>query len=239
MYSRHSSADQEGQQGKGKQKIPLENAKGLPERLGDMPLRLIVGGNNPSDHAWSTGHYYSHPANWMWRILKKTGIAPAWVKGPQDDERMVTEAGVGFLDVGCGHPGTLLSEFSSQTFQSWAPAFYARLEAHMERAAKNAGCVCGECGAPAVVGFAGKRQWMELLNVGRKGREKYTKLEHGLQPMRPDGWPFPASTEVWVLPSTSGAAPMATADRVGPWQELSDRIKLIDWPRKLQCVPEG
>jgi hypothetical protein len=47
-------------------------------------------------------------------------------------------------------------------------------------------CVCGECGAPAVVGFAGKRQWMELLNVGRKGREKYTKLEHGLQPMRPD-----------------------------------------------------
>ena len=79
----------------------------------------------------------------MWRILKKTGIAPAWVKGPQvyfmrhnpvdgkegdylglkpwqhdqavlhlstialqDDERMVTEAGVGFLDVGCGrsHP---------------------------------------------------------------------------------------------------------------------------------------
>lgn len=37
---------------RGKQKIPLENAKGLPERLGDMPLRLIVGGNNPSDHAW-------------------------------------------------------------------------------------------------------------------------------------------------------------------------------------------
>ena len=37
---------------RGKQKIPLEDAKGLPERLGDMPLRLIVGGNNPSDHAW-------------------------------------------------------------------------------------------------------------------------------------------------------------------------------------------
>lgn len=37
---------------RGRQKIPLENAKGLPERLGDMPLRLIIGGNNPSDHAW-------------------------------------------------------------------------------------------------------------------------------------------------------------------------------------------
>ncbi len=46
-------------------------------------------------------------------------------------------------------------------------------------------CVCGECGAPAVVGFAGKRQWMELLNKGRKGRDKYTKLDHGVQHMRP------------------------------------------------------
>ena len=47
-------------------------------------------------------------------------------------------------------------------------------------------CVCGKCGAPAVVGFAGKRQWMELLNVGRKGRDKYTKLDHGMQHMRPE-----------------------------------------------------
>lgn len=50
------------------------------------------------------------------------------------------------------------------------------------------------------------------------------------------GWPFPASTEVWVLPSTSGAAPMATADRMGPWQELSDRVEQIEWPRKVQCA---
>ena len=30
----------------------LRKAKGLPERLGDKPLRLIIGGNNPSDDAW-------------------------------------------------------------------------------------------------------------------------------------------------------------------------------------------
>ena len=57
-------------------------------------------------HAWlgcrACGHYYSHPANWMWRILRQTGIAPPDIRGAADDARMVTEAGVGFLDVGCG-----------------------------------------------------------------------------------------------------------------------------------------
>ena len=37
---------------RGKEGINLDNAKGLPERLGDKPLRLVIGGNNPSDHAW-------------------------------------------------------------------------------------------------------------------------------------------------------------------------------------------
>jgi hypothetical protein len=38
----------------------------------------------------------------MWRILRQTGIAPPGIRGAEDDTRMVTEAGVGFLDVGCG-----------------------------------------------------------------------------------------------------------------------------------------
>ena len=37
---------------RGREGIDLSNAVGLPERLGDRPLRLIIGGNNPSDHAW-------------------------------------------------------------------------------------------------------------------------------------------------------------------------------------------
>lgn len=37
---------------RGREGINLDDAKGLPERLGDKPLRLIIGGNNPSDHAW-------------------------------------------------------------------------------------------------------------------------------------------------------------------------------------------
>lgn len=37
---------------RGREGIDLDNARGLPERLGDRPLRLVIGGNNPSDHAW-------------------------------------------------------------------------------------------------------------------------------------------------------------------------------------------
>ena len=57
----------------------------------------------------------------------------------QDDWRMPGEAGVAFLDVGFGHPGTHLAAFSSQTFQAWVPAFYARLAAHMQRAGASIG----------------------------------------------------------------------------------------------------
>jgi len=30
----------------------LQDAPGVPEKLGDHPLRLIIVGHNPSDHAW-------------------------------------------------------------------------------------------------------------------------------------------------------------------------------------------
>lgn len=67
----------------------------------------------------------------------------------------------------------LLSPDSFHLFTTWAfVVAYTR-------------CTCGRCGAPAVVGFAGKRQWMELLNIGRKGRDKITRLEHGVQAERP------------------------------------------------------
>jgi len=53
---------------------------GLPEKLGDAPLRLIIVGHNPSEHAWRTGHYYSNPNNRMWPLLIASGIAPDGVR---------------------------------------------------------------------------------------------------------------------------------------------------------------
>ena len=61
----------------------------------------------------------------------------------QDDDLMVSLAGVGFLDVGTGTPGTKLSDFSSQTFEAWAPVFYQRLRDHADRATTS--CGYGTC----------------------------------------------------------------------------------------------
>jgi hypothetical protein len=36
----------------GQVEIFEEGLEGLPERLGDSPLRMIIVGSNPSGHAW-------------------------------------------------------------------------------------------------------------------------------------------------------------------------------------------
>ena len=47
-------------------------------------------------------------------------------------------------------------------------------------------CICGKCGPPALVAFSGKRQWSELINTGRKGKNKVAKFDIGPQSMRPE-----------------------------------------------------
>ncbi|PSC69966.1 uracil-dna glycosylase superfamily [Micractinium conductrix] len=267
--------------------------------MGDAPLRLVIVGHNPSQHAWQSGHFYSNPSNWMWRILRETGIAPPdRIRGAHDDRLMPAVAGVGFTDVGSGTPGTDSSQFSSADFQRWRPGFFARLAGQARRAsAAVPGCSCGACGAPAVVAFSGKRQFTELFQLppgskGSKGRNsgssgsaaassaaaaasvaaaaaaepgggggaeaplptggssssdcggkaaevalqarRPSSVSTGRQWVLPDGWPLPLSTEVWVMTSTSGAAPMTREARLAPWQALADRLAQDAWPRR--CV---
>lgn len=79
-------------------------------------------------------------------------------------------AGVGFTDVGSGTPGTDSSQFTSAHFDAWRPAFFARLAAQAVRAsAAVPGCTCSACGAPLVVAFSGKRQFVELFPAAKTG----------------------------------------------------------------------
>lgn len=228
---------------------------GVPEKLGDAPLRLIIVGHNPSEHAWRSGHYYSNPSNRMWPILIKTGIAPPGTSGPQADDGMPSAVGVGFCDVGCGTPGTDSSQFSSADFEAWSGAFYERLRAHCARASRAVpGCACGMCGAPTLIAFSGKRQYLELLNIGRgagggsaagRGRNvgrsaggtsgKVKSVEAGPQALRPHGWPLPQDVEVWVCSSTSGASALTNEVREAPWRALADRVKQVEWPRQISA----
>lgn len=56
-----------------------------------------------------------------------------------------------------------------------------------------------------------------------------------LQTLTAQGWPLPATTEVWVLTSTSGAAPMTVEQRMRPYQQLADRLS--DLPLGSQSTP--
>ena len=42
-------------------------------------------------------------------------------------------------------------------------------------------CTCGTCGAPRLVAFTGKRQYMELMNIGRVGKAKLKNVKLGRQ----------------------------------------------------------
>ncbi|MEW5317321.1 MAG: hypothetical protein WDW38_008631 [Sanguina aurantia] len=213
---------------------PAAAVGGLVEKLGRMPLRLMIVGHNPSAHAWSTGHFYSNPSNHMWRLLSASGIAPLG-SGPSADDTLPDSAGVGFTDVGTGHPGTDSSEFKSSHFQDWSLSFYSRLVNHTQEASLSAGCTCGACGAPCLVAFAGKRQYVELMNVGRRGRKVLT-VPTGRQAALPPGWPLsPTATQVHVLPSSSGASALSTAQRYDPWQQLGQQFQQLPWPRTIAC----
>ncbi|KAF6266407.1 hypothetical protein COO60DRAFT_1697378 [Scenedesmus sp. NREL 46B-D3] len=118
----------------------------------------------------------------------------------------------------------------------------------MKRASDSIGCRCGRCGAPALVAFTGKRHYLELLNIDdagqqRKGKARIASAAVALGPQPPQqlppGWPLPAGEcEVWVLTSTSGAAPMSNEDRERPYRQLARRLAEVPWPRsaaRLTC----
>lgn len=77
--------------------------------------------------------------NFGFRDASKSTLQSVSVRTEMQDDILMPEEGVGFLDLGCGNPGTHLSKFSSQTMQSWTNVFYSHLKDHKERAARHIG----------------------------------------------------------------------------------------------------
>lgn len=222
---------------------------GLQDLLPPFPLRMIIVGINPSQQAWKQGHYYANPTNKMWAILKSTEIAPSdHIRGACDDHLMPHASGVGFTDLGLGVPETQSSRLKPSDFAAWRPLFFNRLANHAKQAGQ----------APRIIAFAGKKQFMELfskISKKRKAISTHTRedtiisaptttttaiqlqdacpsqIHYGKQFVLPTCWPLPVKeTDVYVVPSTSGAAALSHADRYGPWQELSAQFHQIPWP---------
>lgn len=135
---------------------------------------------------------------------------------------MPAEAGVGFTDVGTGFPGTDSAQFTASDFVAWRASFFQRLAAHAARAAASVGCVCGRCGAPALVAFSGKRQFVELFaQPARRGQGRRGGAG-------PSGAPHASSCE-----------PTAEAAEGGPGVRLQARRPAkVNTGRQLM-LPEG
>ena len=223
---------------------------------------MLVIGHNPSEHSWASGWSYSNPSNNFWRLLVKGAIVPEdW--SAEDCPRLPGELGVGFTDAGCV-PGSDAARFGRATMREWRADLYARLRGHLCRASgydfgdgdedtedavpvpgdtvsvpgddSAAAAAAARGYGPAIVAFAGKRQYGQLFDAVpssvRAGRQDSNSL--------PPGWPFcPESTEVWVLPSSSGRAAMTREAREGPYVELGRRLAESRWPRDDVHVGEG
>eukprot|EP00240_Pyramimonas_obovata_P004980 CAMPEP_0118939270 /NCGR_PEP_ID=MMETSP1169-20130426/28434_1 /TAXON_ID=36882 /ORGANISM="Pyramimonas obovata, Strain CCMP722" /LENGTH=407 /DNA_ID=CAMNT_0006883493 /DNA_START=18 /DNA_END=1241 /DNA_ORIENTATION=+ len=201
-----------------------------PERR----LQLLFIGHNPSQHAWNSGNFYSNPTNRMWKMLRLGGIIPeAWTV--DDNNRIPGELGVGFTDVG-PEPGNDANKYPRKVMQAWRADLYTRLHAHMERvvAWRRALMAQQQCdqtasleledAAPLVVAFTGKRQFAQLFDPPLKSVTAGKQPEDSL----PRRWPFPATTEVWVLPSTSGRAVLKKGELEGLYIALGQRVRQLD-----------
>lgn len=93
------------------------------------------------------------------------------------------------------------------------------------------------------------QQWEELFFDASAQAKAQTKggksgqFQFGLQPaaLRPSGWPFPSqATEVFVLPSSSGAAAMTNEAREGPYRALGIyMLQTGRWDRRRSVKVEA
>ena len=60
----------------------------------EQPLRCLLIGHNPSEHAWDSGVGYSNPSNRFWPLLRQSGVLPAgWRDGDEPPARDSEETG--------------------------------------------------------------------------------------------------------------------------------------------------
>lgn len=113
-------------------------------------------------------------------------------------------------------------------------------QAQLKRLA--AGSAVQRAGSPA----GGVSSPGPALPLIRLVERRPASIAPGRQLVLPQDWPLdPSRTEVWVMPSTSGAAAMTREQRFGPWQALADRLSAIPqrplMPRACTCpaAPPG
>lgn len=170
------------------------------------PLRVIFIGHNPSTQSWETCAPYAHPSNRFWNLLARAEIAPPQSCKPKLHKTFPTRHGIGFIDlfVTSGSDASQVRPNAHRETE-WRVDFQTRL-AH------------GTCGNPPTVLACVSKIVAKKLQPGWKGAfgPVGTGREWSLQGFE--------DSEIWVLPSSSGRAPMTWEARLAPYQRLADRL---------------
>ncbi len=177
----------------------------LPHYLGPG-LRLVFVGYNPAIYSAEAGHYYARPGNTFWRQLGESGLVGRTV-GPEDDARLSTEAGIGFVDLVC-RPTVRASELSRDEIVEGSRRLLGELLEHQPRFAVFSG--------RGIYTLFGRH----ALGLGTRD---LTGRADGVQPERI------GETRPFVIPSSSGLASRWHRERLELLRELARRVRNGEW----------
>ena len=157
----------------GSRTVQKSAALELPDKVPARAHTIFVG-INPAIRSAEVGHYYAHPTNRFWALVRESGIAPQALDATYDD--VMVKRGFGFTDV-AKRPTIAATDLADHEF-SKAPDRLEKLVASIR---------------PKTIVFVSKRAARAFLNVPAAHPIRYGKQRQTI-----------GATIVWFLPSTSG-----------------------------------
>jgi hypothetical protein len=129
----------------------------------ELPLRCLLVGHNPSEHAFASGYFYSNPTNRAWRLLtgtldasddsRKPSLVPrGWPLQRQDI--LPGALGIGLTDLGV-EAGNDAASYPAATLARWRDDLYASLAGHVSRVQGTLATVWDIAHAPPPAASAG------------------------------------------------------------------------------------
>ncbi|KAI0566963.1 Uracil-DNA glycosylase-like protein [Gracilaria domingensis] len=174
------------------------------------PLRIVFVGHNPSAKSWDEVAPYAHRTNQFWRLLQESQLAPAHLCKPSQHAKLPGCCGIGFIDlfVTSGSDASKIGKRAVRNTE-WKQGFFERLE-------------CGTGGTPPRILCCVSKIVARKLLGGWNG--EFGHVGSGRD------WNLRGAetSEVWILPSTSGRAGLTFQARLEPFQKLATRCSTLD-----------
>lgn len=181
--------------------VPVDKVAGLDALplLLEPGLLLVFVGFNPGLESARLGHYYAHRSNRFWKFIYQSGLVSRPVVCT-DDNRLQKEFAYGFTDL-VGRSTKGVTELSRAEMSKGANILEARISKYQ----------------PRYVCFVGKGIYETVAKAKGWSLKDFS---YGIQPEK-----F-GSSNLFVVPSTSGLVSMPAARMLEYWKTLSELIAI-------------